>query len=375
MTEMSETKNSPNTDTDLLTKKITKLIEDSRNNVVTQINCAMVRTYFAIGRTIVENEQNGGSRATYGKGQLKEISRKLTTRFGKGFSVDNLENMRRFYITYSRRISETVSRISEGTNETASQNPDNSVHPLTGEFVLSWSHYLLLMRIENPAERQFYEAESAKNHWSLRELKRQFDSSLYERLALSTDKGKVARLAEKGQIIEKPSDLIKDPYVLEFLDMPELSAYSESHLESRIIDHLQEFLMEMGKGFTFVGRQVRFTFEEEHFRVDLVLYNRLLRCFVLVDLKTGKLKHQDLGQMQMYVNYYDRYEKAEGENPTIGILLCSEKNDQMVELTLPEDSNIYASKYQFCLPNKQLLQEKLIQWLEDEETSRYSRRQ
>ena len=209
------------------------------------------------------------------------------------------------------------------------------------KFPLGWSHYLKLMRINNVDERHFYEIEAYQNHWGIKELERQFDSSLYERLALSRDKEKVMELAQKGQIIEKPSDAIKDPYVLEFLGLKEESQYSETELETRIIDHLQDFLMEMGKGFTFVGRQVRFSFDEDHFRVDLVFYNRLLRCFVLVDLKTGKLKHQDLGQMQMYVNYYDRFEKQPYENPTVGILLYADKNDNMVELTLPKDSNIY----------------------------------
>lgn len=339
-------------DTDLLTQKVETLIEESRKNVVNQVNSVMVQTYYEIGHTIVENEQNGEIRASYGKGVLKELSKRLNAKFGKGFSVDNLENMRRFYLTYSNIKSETLFRKSDKINQ--------------AKFILSWSHYLFLIRIDNPDERKFYEIEAVKEHWSLRELKRQFDSALYERLALSTEKDKVLELSKKGQMIENASDIVKDPYILEFLGLEEKNKYSESDLESRIIDHLQEFLMEMGKGFTFVGRQVRFTFDEEHFRVDLVLYNRLLRCFVLVDLKIGKLKHQDLGQMQMYVNYYDRYEKADDENPTIGILLCNDKNDSMVELTLPKDSNIYASKYELYLPDKKLLQEKLIEWIEEE---------
>ena len=205
-------------------------------------------------------------------------------------------------------------------------------------FTLSWSHYLKLMRIENPDERKFYEIEATENNWSLRELQRQFDSSLYERLVLSRDKEEVKALAHKGQIIEKPEDVVKDPYVLEFLGLKELPQYSESELEQRLIDHLQTFLLELGKGFAFVGRQVRFTFDEQHFRVDLVFYNRLLRAFILIDLKRGTLKHQDLGQMQMYVNYYDRFVKTEDENPTIGILLCTDKSDAMVEITLPKES-------------------------------------
>lgn len=343
-------------DADLLTKRIAELIENSRKRVVAQVNSTMVRTYFEIGRLIVENEQQGETRAAYGKGLLKELSQRLTTRFGKGFSVDNLENMRRFYQTYGSSISETASRILQsGESLTKLTKTGGSSQPIA-QFTLSWSHYLFLMRIENTAERQFYEIECAKHHWSLRELRRQFDAALFERLALSTDKARVQELAQKGQIIEKPSDAVKDPYILEFLGLPEKSEYSENELETRIIDHLQDFLMEMGKGFTF---------DEEHFKVDLVLYNRLLRCFVLIDLKIGKLKHQDLGQMLMYVNYYDRYEKTEDENPTIGILLCNEKSDKMVEMTLPEDSNIYASKYQLYLPDKKLLQEKMLEWLEE----------
>ena len=298
----------------------------------------MVHTYFEIGRTIVDDEQQGKERAAYGSATLKELSKKLTERFGKGFSVDNLQNMRQFYLTYSNY--ETVSR----------------------NFILSWSHYLILMRISNPDQRSFYELESDANHWSLRELQRQLDSALYERLALSRDKKQIRQLAEKGQQITNPLDVLKDPYVLEFLGLNEDARYSESQLETRIIDHLQQFLLELGKGFTFVGRQVRFTFDESHFKVDLVLYNRLLQCFVLVDLKIGTLKHQDLGQMQMYVNYYDRYEKQPHEKPTIGMLLCQKKNDALVELTLPKDANIYASEYRLYLPDTQLLQQKLIEW-------------
>ena len=210
------------------------------------------------------------------------------------------------------------------------------------------------MRITNVNERHFYEIEAMKNGWSLSELKHQFDSSLYERLALSKDKKAVARLAVEGQVVESPQDLIKDPYILEFLGLPELPEYSETELESKIIDNLQKFLLELGTGFAFVGRQVRFTFDEEHFRVDLVFFNRLLRCFVLFDLKIGELKHQDIGQMQMYVNYYDRKVKLPEENHTIGIILCKDKKQSIVEMTLPESNNqIFASKYETILPSKE----------------------
>lgn len=338
-------------------KSIADVLENARRNAKAAVNFTMVYAYFKIGRMIVEEEQNGKNRAAYGKQILQELSQYLTAQFGKGFSVGNLKNIRQFYRVYAHdQIGETV----------FSQFENLPVTETGRRFYLSWSHYLKLMRIDNMDERHFYEIESVKNDWSLSELKRQFNSALYERLLLSTDKSKVYELALKGQVIEKSTDLVKDPYVLEFLGMQELPEYSESELENRIIDHLQQFLLELGKGFTFVGRQMRFTFDEEHFRVDLVFYNRLLRCFVLFDLKIGKLTHQDLGQMQMYVNYYDRYEKTTDENPTIGVLLCQQKSDALVELTLPADSNIYASKYELYLPDKKELQEKLREWIAEE---------
>ena len=354
-----------------LAERIEQLITEARKRTVAAVNTAMVYTYYEIGRMIVEDEQKGEQRAEYGTAMLKNIANRLTKKFGKGFSYTNLEQMRKFYKVYSQipqtlsekfqdvTISQTLSRKSS-TPSTISQKSQTLSDQL--HFTLSWSHYLKLMRIDNPEERRFYEIEAAENNWSLRELQRQFDSSLYERLALSRDKDGVKALAQKGQIVEKPEDMIKDPYVLEFIGLPELPQYSESELEQRLIDHLQTFLLELGKGFTFVGRQVRFTFDEQHFRVDLVFYNRLLRAFVLIDLKRGTLKHQDLGQMQMYVNYYDRFVKTEDENPTIGILLCTDKSDAMVEITLPEDNNqIFASKYQTILPSKEELQRLLVE--------------
>ena len=361
-----------------LAERIERLITEARKRTVAAVNTAMVYTYYEIGRVIVEDEQQGEQRAEYGKAVIKELAEKLTKKFGKGFSAQNLANMRQFFLTYSvgQPIFQTLSRksslpltkpqntqiLSDKSESENSETPlRNSQIPQTPSaelhFTLSWSHYLKLMRIDNPEERRFYEIEAAENNWSLRELQRQFDSSLYERLALSRDKAGVKALAQKGQIVEKPEDMIKDPYVLEFVGLPELPQYNENELEQRLIDHLQTFLLELGKGFTFVGRQVRFTFDEQHFRVDLVFYNRLLRAFVLIDLKRGTLKHQDLGQMQMYVNYYDRFVKTEDENPTIGILLCTDKSDSMVEITLPKDnSQIFASKYQTYLPSKEELQ-------------------
>lgn len=309
-------------------EEIHDLLYKARENIVSNINSTMTKTYFLIGKRIVEEEQNGNKRAEYGKNLIKILSEKLTKEFGKGFSQRNLEQMRTFYVRYS--IPQTLS----------------------AEFKLSWSHYLILMRIENISTRNFYEIEAIQNNWSLRELKRQVNSALYERLVLSKDKEKVKELAVKGQIIEKPQDIIKDPYILEFLGLDEKSNYSENKLETEIIDKLEMFLLELGKGFTFVGRQVRFTFDERHFRVDLVFYNRLLKCFVLIDLKIGEVTHQDLGQMQMYVNYYDRCVKLPDENDTIGIIICKDKNDTLVKLTLPKDNNqIFASRYTTILPS------------------------
>ena len=287
----------------------------------------------------MEYEQGGKDRAAKARGLLKELSRRQALRFGKGFSIDNLENMRRFYHTYRERIPETPSRIFF-----------ELAPPTSSPFILSWS--LFLMRIDNQAERSFYEHTAIEERWSLRELKRQFDSALYERLALSLDRHAIKELSRKGLVVEKP--IVKDPYVLEFLGLPLDSSDSESTLEQRIIDKVQAFLLELGKGYAFVGRQVRLSFDEKHFFCDLVFFNRLLRCFVLIDLKIGEITHQDLGQMQMYVHYYDRKVKLPTENPTVGIVLCKKKDNTMVELTLPEDNKqIFASKYQTVLPNKE----------------------
>jgi predicted nuclease of restriction endonuclease-like (RecB) superfamily len=330
--------------------QIVDLLQAARSNVLRAVNQTMVLAYFEMGRMIVEEEQNGKGRAKYGKQVIKELSKALSNEFGKGFSERNIEQMRQFYLSYS--IPQTVSAE---LNTTAQPQKSTIEKPQTASatFSLSWSHYLILMRISNKEERNFYEIEANKNNWSVRELQRQLDSELYTRLTLSRDKSKVRELSEKGLIIEQPIDAIKDPYVLEFLGLPELSSYSETELEEQIISKLEHFLLELGNGFTFVGRQVRFTFDEEHFRVDLVFFNRILKCFVLIDLKIGKLKHQDLGQMQMYVNYYDRYVKLDDENNTIGIILCKDKKDTMVEITLPQDNKqIFASRYKLVLPSK-----------------------
>lgn len=320
-------------------KTVSDLLISARTQVQKTVNTTMVYTYFEIGKLIVEEEQKGKERADYGKNLLKNLSIKLTEEFGKGFSERNLANMKKFYLTYS-----------------ILQKP-------SAKFELSFSHYIMLCNIDNSDERSFYEIETISNNWSTTELRRQLDSALYERLSLSRDREEIKMLSQKGQIIENPKDLVKDPYILEFLGLPELSKYSENDLETAIISHIEKFIMELGKGFLFQGRQVRFTFDEEHFFVDLVFYNRILKCFVLIDLKIGKLKHQDLGQMQMYVNYYDRFVKMDDENKTIGIIICKEKNDTLVEITLPEDNKqIFASKYMTILPSK----EELIKIVEEE---------
>ncbi|SHL24746.1 PDDEXK nuclease domain-containing protein [Flavobacterium xanthum] len=333
---------SENLQNNTLFTQVVDLLQQSKQQVVRTINQTMVYTYYEIGRMIVKEEQNGKDRAEYGKQLLKGLSKQLNNEFGKGFSVDNLENMRRFYLSYA--ISETLSRKLDLIN-----NKSETASPI---FKLSWSHYIFLIRIDDANERNFYQIESGKYNWSLRELKRQYDSALYTRLALSRNKEGILKLSEKGQIIEKPKDIIKDPYILEFLGLPELHQYSESELEEEIINKLEHFLLELGHGFTFVARQKRITFDDKHFRIDLVFYNRILKCFVLIDLKIGELKHQDLGQMQMYVNYYDREMRLEDENNTIGIVLCQNKSDLVVEYTLPENNEqIFASKYKTVLPS------------------------
>ncbi len=293
--------------------------------------------------------------------------------------------MRKFFMEHRTRIQQSPTvklvssaigqgatdqfRISDKTFDnpvfTESRRPDE----LRSLFTLSWTHYVLLQTIKDLDERSFYEIEATREGWSVAELKRQVASSLYERLALSRKKGDVRKLAAEGQIVTRPEDILKEPYVLEFLGLDEKASYSESDLEQAIIDRIERFLLELGKGFLFEARQKRFTFEEDHFYVDLVFYNRLLRCYVLIDLKLDKLNHQDLGQMQMYVNHFDRRIKLPEENPTVGILLCKRKKDAIVELTLPKDANIHAREYKLYLPSKELLKKKLLDWTRDAEAA------
>ena len=368
--------------TTLLTE-VRKLIQSARRGVSTVVDTFQVMTNFEIGRRIVEHEQKGAKRAAYGAELLKELSARLTEEFGRGFSKSNLASMRAFFLLWSDRmpIFQTASGkfTSHEIVQTASGQSaltENS-QTLSGKlvpsqirqtpsgkspFTLSWSHYVVLMTIQDPEERSFYEIESAQSNWNVRELKRQKASCLYERLALSRDKEGVRKLAREGQVIVRPEDLLKEPLVLEFLGLDDKASYSENDMEQAIIDRLEHFLLELGKGFLFEARQKRFTFDEDHYFVDLVFYNRLLRCYVIIDLKLDKLTHQDLGQMQMYVNYYDREVKLPDENPTIGLLLCKSAKKTVVELTLPQGTNIHAKEYSLYLPSKEVLKQKLDEW-------------
>ena len=367
---------------------IRELICSARATVARGVDLVQVHTNFEIGRRIVEQEQHGKGRAAYGEEVIKALAIQLTEEFGRGFSLSNLKSMRQFFVQNRNRIGQsvtgqlapastwkslpfpsenlqTLSAKSAATPKSQTLTGQLESPPSSRPFTLSWTHYVFLLGIKNPDEHSFYEIEAADQNWTVRELKRQFDSGLYERLALSRDKEGIRRLAREGQIVSQPKDILKEPLVLEFLGLDEQTRYSESDLESAIINQIEKFLLELGKGFLFEARQRRFTFDGDHFFVDLVFYNRLLSCYVLVDLKLGKLAHQDLGQMQMYVNYFDRLVKTEGENATIGIVLCKQKNKALVEITLPKDANIHAREYRLYLPSKAELQRKLVEWAGD----------
>ena len=315
---------------DALYQDIRQIIETSRSNAVRSVDFCRVQMYWQLGCRIFEEEQQGKERADYGTYLLQNLAKRLEPEFGSGFSYRQLKFCRQFYRTYPNR------------NTLRSQ--------------LNWSQYRRLIQIDDPNKREYYELESANNAWTARETGRQIDSMLYERLLMSNDKESVLAVARKERIPESPTEIIKDPMVLEFLGLHRENSYYEKDLESAIISHIADFLLEMGKGFSFVARQKRILLEDDEFFADLVFYNRLLKCFVVIELKTGELTHQDLGQLQMYVNYYDRCEKLPEENPTIGILLCSRKNDTVVRMTLPENGNtILASQYQLYLPTEDQL--------------------
>ncbi len=348
-----------------LYERIVLILEDAREQVSRTVNTEMVHAYWFIGREIVQVEQQGQQRAEYGERLMEKLAERLALRFGRGFSVPSLRRMRQFYLVYptgstlpkNARLEEKdlnllgVSGDSKIRSALLSESSSAAGRPFPP--ALSWTHYLLLMRIHDPVARAFYEIEAVRESWSMRELQRQVASHLFERLAKSRDKEEVLALARQGQTVSKPADVLKEPLVLEFLDLDEKPAWQERDMEGAIVHRLQDFLLELGKGFCFVARQKRLTLDGDHFYVDLVFYNRLLRCFVLLDLKLGRLTHQDLGQMQMYVNYFDRFQRAEHEAKTIGIVLCSEKNEAMVKITLPEDNEqIRAARYQLYLPTE-----------------------
>jgi len=360
-----------------LISELRSLIHSARHAAASTVNSLQVLTNFEIGRRIVEQEQRGEKRAQYGTRLLKVLSGRLTAEFGKGFSARNLEYMRKFYLMWKDRCPQVAdARLEQAAPGAIAQPIERRKKHLISQqptaksqnpFPLSWTHYLILLSVKDAEERSFYEIETMREGWSVPELKRQLASSLYERLVLSRDKRAARKLATEGQLVSSPADILKEPYVLEFLGIEEKAAYTETDLEQAIIDRIENFLLELGKGFLFEARQKRFSFDEDHYFVDLVFYNRLLRSYVLIDLKLDKLTHADLGQMQMYVNYYDRHVKLAEENPTIGILLCKRKKDAIVELTLPPDTNIHAREYKLYLPSKELLRRKLMEWGRQEE--------
>ena len=328
-----------NTYTNLI-ESIGQLLQKSRQNALQQINALLVHTYWEIGKYIVEFEQQGKEKAEYGSKLFERLSKDLSQQYGKGFGRSNLIYIRKLYLTY--QISETL------------------FHQL------SWGHYFELLKIDDNLERSFYEQQIIREKWSVRELKRQKNTALFQRLALSKDKEQILEMAKKGHIIENQTDIIKDPYVFEFLGMPENNLLYESELEKKLISHLQLFLLELGKGFAFIGRQYRISIDNRHYFVDLLFYHRILKCFVLIDLKVQTLQHADIGQMNLYLNYFKKEENTEGDNEPIGIVLCAEKSDVLVEYALGGiTNNLFVSKYQFYLPNREELQARIQQILEN----------
>ncbi|MFH1510385.1 MAG: PDDEXK nuclease domain-containing protein [Candidatus Woesearchaeota archaeon] len=327
--------------------RISLLLSEARKKAVCKVNDILVTTYWRIGREIIEFEQKGNEKAEYGSRLLAEISKDLQAQHGKGFSKSNVYLMRQLYLKYPK------------------------FQTLSGK--LSWSHYAQLLSIEDDLSKSFYERECLMEGWSVRELDRQINSMLFERIALSKDKKGILALARQGHVVEQPSDLVKDPYILDFLGLESHFGYTESTLEQRLIQHLKQFILELGKGFMFVERQKRITIDNEHFFVDLVFYNRIVKCFVLIELKVGKLTHKDLGQLQMYVHYFDRTIKNRDENPTLGLLLCADKKEAVVKYTLPEDNKqIFSSRYRLILPDKKELENKLRIFLKSDDNMKPS---
>jgi len=352
-------------------ERIKQILELAKASVARTVNTTQVAANWLIGREIVEEEQQGKRRAGYGEQILEDLSIKLTCEYGGGFSVQNLRLFRQFYQTYPLLIIGSKIRyaLRSESDLIDRKNKKEKGHALSSESWeagelnpnLSWTHYRMLLRVEKSKARAFYEIETIRNNWKTRELERQINSLLYERLALSKDKKGLMRLATKGQEIQKPADVFKDPLVMEFLGLPESSKLVESDLEQALINNLQTFLLELGRGFAFVSRQERITLDGDHFYIDLVFYHTILKCFVVIELKVGKLNHQDLGQLQLYVNYYDQERRTEGDNPTLGLILCTDKNDAVVRYTLGPDQQkkIFASRYKLYLPTEAELKAEL----------------
>jgi predicted nuclease of restriction endonuclease-like (RecB) superfamily len=357
-------------------KRIRQILESARTSVARSVNTTQVMANWLIGQEIVEEEQKGHRRAGYGENLIRELAVRLQADYGTGYNLTNLKLFRKFYFEYPRLAEAqkgyALRNLSSTGLESASrqkghalrdQSPSTAIlyaprreswtpgklHPN-----LSWTHYRTLLRVDKPQARAFYEIEAIKNNWAARELERQINSLLYERLALSKDKKGLLQLATKGHKVQQPADVFKDPVVIEFLGLPESPRLVETRLEEALINNLQAFLLELGKGFAFVARQERLTLDGDHFYIDLVFYHTVLKCYVLIDLKTGKLTHQDLGQLQLYVNYYDRERRTKGDNPTLGLILCADKNDAVVRYTLgPEqEKKIFASRYKLHLPTE-----------------------
>lgn len=342
------------------------IIQGARKGAYTAVNYAMVRAYWHIGQLIVEDEQKGEKRAKYGENLLDEVGRRLTDEFGRGFSSTNLKNFRKFFLAFP-------DGCQDGDIPVARKG-----YTVCAE--LSWSHYRLLMRVEDPAARGYYIGEAISQNWSVRALERQINSLYFERLLASRDRDAVITEAKEvtHPLAKRPEEFIRDPYVLEFLQIPTSSSYLERDLEQALIDKLQQFLLELGKGFSFVSRQFRISTETSEFYIDLVFYHFILKCFVLIDLKTGKLSHQDIGQMDMYVRLFEDRIKTEGDNPTIGIILCTEKDETVVRYSaLNDNSQLFASRYKLYLPSEQELieeieREKEIMRRQDKKSSRKS---
>ncbi len=352
--------------------RVVSILEQAKTNVVHTVNSEMVLAYWLIGREIVEAIQSGDKRAEYGKKIIKELSDKLNEKYGKGFSATNLWYFRQFYVVYSNREPEIRHKAcdelisGEKLHKACGVLDDLTLAVEKGETLqgfsplLSWSHYRTLSKIEHKNERLFYEIETEKEGWSIPVLERQIHSFLFARILKSRDKDGVLKLAKKGQQIKTPSDSIKDPYILDFLGLPDSKQIRETELETAIIDNLQSFLLELGKGFAFVARQKRLQYEDDFFYIDLVFYNCILKCYLLIDLKVGKLTHQDVGQMDSYVRMFNDLFIANDDNPTIGLILCSEKNEAIAKYSVLKDNKqLFASKYLTYLPSEEELQKEL----------------